>query len=62
MTETTFEYRPCEREAFCRDCDKKIKKGEMMVSGYSWRNTGMSMHFHPDCIKKMFDLIPKEGV
>ena len=23
---------------------------------------GMSMHFHPDCIKKMFDLIPKEGV
>lgn len=58
MTETTFSYRVLERNGYCRDCDGLIKKGEMCVSGYSYRNRGMSMHFHPECVKKMAELVP----
>lgn len=60
MTDTTFEYRSLERDGYCRDCDGRIKRGDMVVSGYSYRNRGMSMHFHPECLKKMFELIPNE--
>lgn len=53
------EYREAQRTAYCRSCDKAIKRGEMMVSLYSFRNTGQSIHICPLCVKEMFLLIPK---
>ena len=44
-----FSRRECKREAHCRWCDEKIKKGQEMVTGYSWRNRGMSIHFCLHC-------------
>lgn len=46
---SNFTKRKAERHAFCRDCDRTIKKGELMVSGYSHRNQGISMHFCINC-------------
>jgi hypothetical protein len=48
-----FTKREAERQAFCRWCDKTIKKGEPMVSGYSWRNRGVNMHFCIGCASKV---------
>ena len=44
--------RKAEREAFCRFCDKVIRKGETMFSFYSWRNRGQNIHICLDCIEK----------
>lgn len=52
-----FEYRQAKREAVCHCCDKWIDKGEYMVTGYSSRQRGMNMHFHPDCLKQMYGLM-----
>jgi hypothetical protein len=41
--------RPAERNAFCRACDKPIVKGEHMITWYSQRNQGMSIHLHEEC-------------
>jgi len=61
MSETTFVYRRMERTGSCRDCDKAIRPGDMVVSGYSQRGSkGMNIIFHPECVKKIFDLIPKD--
>lgn len=55
--ETTFEYRKLERQGFCRDCDGIIDRGEMAISGWSHRNKGMHMIFHPRCIEKIKNLL-----
>ena len=41
--------RQAERDAFCRSCDRVIKKGEDMVSMYSCRNRGQNIHLCLDC-------------
>ena len=43
------EFRKAERDAFCRACDKTIKKGTDMVSWYSHRNQGMNIHICLPC-------------
>lgn len=55
-----FSKRPAQREANCRWCDKLITKGEVMVTGYSWRNRGMNIHFCLDCAKKVGELVDGE--
>lgn len=42
--------REAERQAFCRLCNAPIEKGDMMVSWYSYRNRGMYVHLHPNCV------------
>lgn len=55
--QTTFEYRALERQGFCRDCDGTINRGDMAICGYSYRNRGMAMYFHPECIENIHRLI-----
>lgn len=43
------EFRKAERDAFCRSCDKPIKKGTDMISWYSHRNQGMNIHLCLPC-------------
>jgi hypothetical protein len=43
------ELRKAERNAFCRSCDKTIKKNDEMVSWYSHRNQGMNIHLCLQC-------------
>lgn len=45
--------RKAERNAFCRICDKEIKKGESMFSLYSHRNRGIHIHICKDCVESM---------
>jgi len=47
------EARPAERNTFCRACDKPIVKGEHMITWYSHRNQGMSIHLHEECAIKI---------
>ena len=49
MHNPNAERRQAQRDAFCRSCDKVIKKGEDMVSMYSWRNQGQHIHLCLDC-------------
>ena len=51
-----FERRPCKRDASCRWCDKRIEKGQEMVTGYTWRDRGISIHFCLPCAKKIGEL------
>jgi hypothetical protein len=55
-----FTKRAAEREAFCRWCDSTIPKGSTMVTGTSWRNRGISMHFCLPCAEKIGDLAKVE--
>lgn len=53
-------YRQPERNAFCRVCEECIKRNEdYMVSWYSSMNRGMHIHICPDCIKKLYELLPE---
>ena len=45
--------RKAERTAYCRLCDKQINRGEEMYSFWSYRNTGMWIHLHLECVKYM---------
>ena len=56
MSRDDFTKREAQRDAFCRWCDKTVKKGDTMVSGYSWRNRGITMHFCIPCAKKIGEL------
>lgn len=42
--------RESEREAFCRFCDSTINKGDTMLSFYSHRNRGQSIHLCKECV------------
>jgi hypothetical protein len=53
--------RPAERDAFCRYCDEVIKKGDDMLSFYSYRNRGQNIHLHPECVIKMAEEV-NEGI
>lgn len=54
-------YRQPERDAICRVCDGIIKRNQdWMVSWYSRRNTGQYIHLCPECVKKLYEMIPKE--
>lgn len=57
-----FEYRPAQRDAICRCCDKWITKHELMVSGYSYANKGQHIHFHANCVLEMAKLINKDAI
>jgi hypothetical protein len=48
--------RAAQRPAFCRGCDKKIDKGEDMITTYSFRNTGQHIHFCLACAEKIGEL------
>lgn len=48
--------RKAERNAFCRGCDRTIKKGTDMVTTYSFRNRGQSIHFCVKCAKQIGEL------
>lgn len=41
--------RKAERDAFCRACDKTIRKNTNMISWYSHRNRGMNIHICLPC-------------
>lgn len=52
-------YRQPERDALCRVCEKDIKRNEdWMVSWYSSSNRGQYIHICPDCVRKMYELLP----
>lgn len=53
MTPHDIKRRAAERSAFCRGCDKQIKKGEDMIATYSFRNTGMWIYFCLGCGKEI---------
>ena len=44
-----MEVRRSQRDAFCRGCNKKMTRGTLMVSMYSPRNRGQSIHFCGEC-------------
>lgn len=48
------ELRPAKRLAHCRVCDGDIKRGDPMVSWYSWRNRGQYIHIHPECVEELY--------
>lgn len=45
--------RPAVRVAYCRNCDKGIKKGEIMIALYSFRNRGQNIYICLDCAKEI---------
>lgn len=47
------DYRKAERDAFCRSCDKSIKRGTDMISWYSHRNQGMNIHICLSCAESI---------
>lgn len=51
--------RPAQRSAFCRGCDKEIARGVDMISTYSFRNTGMWIHFCLKCAVEIGKLAEK---
>ena len=53
--------RQAERNAYCRGCDKLIKKGEEMVTTYSSRNRGQNIHFCVNCAKQIGDLVKDDN-
>jgi uncharacterized protein YlaI len=50
-------YRPALQVAWCRSCDRKISKGEPMVTWYSYRNRGQHIHICPECASKIGKLV-----
>lgn len=55
------EYRLAKSDSYCRVCDKENKKNkDMVVYFYSRRNRGQNILICPDCIKKLYNLLPKE--
>lgn len=51
-------YRQTERNAFCRGCDKEIKrKTESVIATFSNRNRGQHIYFCKKCVEKMWFLI-----
>lgn len=52
-----IEFREAQRDAFCRGCDAKIKKGEHMVTTYSWRNRGQNIHFCVACAEEIGEMV-----
>jgi hypothetical protein len=54
----TAEYRQCRAAlgASCRACDRDINKGDWMVTMFSFRNRGQSIHICPGCVRKMYSL------
>lgn len=44
-----IERRKAGRDAYCRGCDAVIQRGEEMVSTYTFRNNGQSIHFCLTC-------------
>lgn len=53
---STPQLRPAERTAFCRGCDTPIEKGAPMVSFYSRRNRGQSIHICVACSRAIGEL------
>lgn len=51
-----IQRREAQRDAFCRGCDKKIKRGDEMISTYSFRNTGQHIHFCLKCAQQMGEM------
>ena len=53
-------YRLAEQQAHCRVCDKVInRKIDYMVSWYSHRNRGQNIHVCPECVVKLYELLPE---
>jgi len=51
-------YRTLERDAFCRCCDKIIKKNdEVVITMWSCRNRGQYIFLCVNCISEMTELI-----
>lgn len=60
MSRYTPLYRTPERDAFCRICSKVIKRNvDYMVSWYTSHATGQYIHICPDCVKLLYELVPK---
>lgn len=53
-------YRTPERNAICRVCSVDIKRNvDYMVSWYLSCNRGQYIHICPDCVKVLYELVPK---
>lgn len=52
-----IQFREAQRDAFCRGCDVKIKKGEHMVTTYSLRNRGQNIHFCTACAEEIGEMV-----
>lgn len=52
------ELRIAKRDAYCRSCDKRLKKDkDWMVTMYSFRNQGMHVHLCLRCVENMGALV-----
>ena len=56
MIDLQYYVREAARDAFCRVCDGKIEKGELMFSFYSHRNRGQNIHICKSCIDSIKDV------
>lgn len=54
--ESKATIRPAERNAYCRCCDKVIKKGTMMLSWYTIRGQSSHIHLCLPCAKGIGEL------
>jgi len=57
MARNVLERRQMERDAFCRACDKVIKRNtEEAIVWYSWRNKGQHIMICLPCSQKIGEM------
>jgi len=57
MARNVLERRQMERDAFCRACDKVIKRNtEEAIIWYSWRNKGQHIMICLPCSQKIGEM------
>jgi uncharacterized protein YlaI len=52
-----IKFRPLERNAICRGCDKQLPKETKVIATYSFRNRGQHIYFCTKCVELMSKLI-----
>lgn len=57
MSRMDLNLRKCERDAFCRGCSVKIKKGDNMISWYTTHGESSYIHLCFDCVSKMYKMV-----
>lgn len=54
-----MEVRRMGRKGFCRGCDKKLDKGDLIFYTYTDRNRGQHIIFCWECVTKIYNLWSK---
>ena len=53
-----IEYRLVERDAFCRGCQKELKRNtDKAIMWYAPNNRGMNIIICPDCVELIYNLV-----